>query len=267
MQETNFLQWLVLALIQGLTEYLPISSSAHLILISKVMHWKDQGLIMDIAAHAGSLIAVIWYFKNEVVKLFQGKNWPLFYQLTLASIPLAVVGYTFADSIEKFLRSPVIIALASIIFGILLFASDINQKKTNQTNNANKKDIKKNIIKYKQALLIGFAQIFALIPGASRSGVTMTAAMAQGFSRTQAAKFSFLLAIPALLMTTAYGFLKLYKQPTEYNILGVVTVLIISFLASLVSIKLFLKLIEKISMAVFLWYRVGLALLILGYSL
>lgn len=256
MEETNFIQWLVLALIQGLTEYLPISSSAHLILISKIMHWQDQGLVMDIAAHGGSLLAVMWYFKAEIIKLFQGKNWQLFNKLALASIPLAVIGFLFADFIENNLRSPLVIAISSVVFGIVLYITDMMQK--NSTENPKE-------IKYKQSLLIGFSQALALIPGASRSGVTMSAAMALGFNRTKAANFSFLLAIPALLMTTSYGFLKLYQEPTEYNILGIITVSSISFLASLLSIKLFLKLIEKISISVFVWYRVILAALILWF--
>jgi len=111
MQETTFIQWLVLALIQGITEYLPISSSAHLILVSKIMNWPDQGIVMDIAAHAGSLLAVMWFFKEELIKLFQGKNWSLFTQLALASIPLAIIGYLFASSIEENLRSPMVIAI------------------------------------------------------------------------------------------------------------------------------------------------------------
>ncbi|MFK8012249.1 MAG: undecaprenyl-diphosphate phosphatase [Marinicellaceae bacterium] len=255
MQETTFIQWLVLAIVQGITEYLPISSSAHLILISKIMQWPDQGLIMDIAAHGGSLLAVLWYFKEEILKLFKGKNWPLFFQLSLASIPLAIVGYTFANSIEVYLRTPIVIALSSTVFGILLYYSDrIQKRKPN-----------KNKITIKTAFIIGLAQVFALIPGASRSGVTMTAAMSMGFDRTKAARFSFLLAIPALLMTTSYGFLKLVQEPSDYNLLGVITVLIVSFLASLLSIKLFLNLINRISMAAFMWYRILLGLLIIGY--
>ena len=256
MQETNFIQWLVLALIQGLTEYLPISSSAHLILVSKIMNWKDQGLVMDIAAHGGSLIAVIWYFKEEVVKLFKGNNWPLFNMLALASIPLALVGYMSAGFIEANLRSPKVIAFSSIVFGLLLYVSDKVRQNKNESNQ---------LIKPKNAFIIGLSQIFALIPGASRSGVTMSAAMAQGFSRTKAAEFSFLLAIPALLMTTAYGVLKVVKQPEEYNILGVLTILIVSFLSSLLSINLFLKLIEKISISIFVWYRLILAIGILWF--
>ncbi len=224
------------------------------------MGWKDQGLVMDIAAHGGSLIAVMWYFKKELAKLFQGNNWPLFNKLALASIPLALFGFILADYIENILRSPQIIALviafSSIVFGLLLYVSDkISQKNRLQQQN----------IKIKQASLIGLSQIFALIPGASRSGVTMTAAMAQGFSRTKAAEFSFLLAIPALLMTTAYGVLKIVKQPEEYNIMGVTTVFVVSFMSSLLSIKVFLKFIEKISISVFVWYRLFLALALLWY--
>lgn len=257
MTEPNFIQWLILAIIQGLTEYLPISSSAHLILASKVMGWQDQGLVMDIAAHGGSLVAVLWHFKDEVVKLFTGKNWSLFNKLALASIPLAIFGYVFKDFIENNLRSNTLVfALSSIIFGLLLYVSDLIQKK--KSTNSKPKEIKT-----KQAIIIGFAQVCALIPGASRSGVTMTAAMSMGFNRTKAANFAFLMAIPALLMTTAYGFLKLIKEPSEYNILGIAVVFLASFLSSILSIKLFLKLIEQIPISVFLWYRIALAVLII----
>ena len=253
LDESNYIQWILLALIQGITEYLPVSSSAHLILVSKIIGWKDQGLVMDIAAHSGSLIAVLWYFKTELKKLFIGNNWPLFNILLIASVPLAISGFLFAGYIEANLRSPKVIAFASIIFGVLLYFSD---KFSNKTTSS---------VGLKSAIIIGLSQILALIPGASRSGVTMTAAMAQGHSREAAAKFSFLLAIPALLMTTAYGFLKLYKEPTEYNVFGILIVTSVSFLASLISIKLFLKIIAKINMAYFMWYRIILGLTLLWY--
>lgn len=257
MQEANVIQWLVLALIQGLTEYLPISSSAHLILVSEVMGWKDQGLMMDIAAHGGSLVAVIWYFKKEIVKLFQGKNWKLFNQLALASVPLALFGYMFKDFIETNMRSNTIVfAISSVVFGVILYLTDLIQKKKNT-------ETKPKAFSIKQAFVVGLAQVCALIPGASRSGVTMSAAMAMGFNRTKAASFSFLMAIPALLMTTSYGLLKLIKEPSEYNTAGVAVVFAVSFIASLLSIKLFLKLIEQIPISIFLWYRIALAILIL----
>ena len=254
MQETNFIQWILLSLIQGLTEYLPISSSAHLILVSEVMGWKDQGLVMDIAAHGGSLIAVMWYFREELAKLFQGKNWLLFNKLAIASIPIALTGYLLADFIDSNLRKPTVIAASSIVFGLLLYVADKISKKTKQRPKS---------IKMKNAVLIGLTQVCALIPGASRSGVTMSAAMAQGFTRTKAAEFSFLLAIPTLLMTTAYGFLKMVKQPEDYNLLGVMVVLFVSFFASLFSMKLFLKVIEKTPISLFVWYRIVLAVLII----
>lgn len=263
-QDLNLIQWLVLAFIQGITEYLPVSSSAHLILVSKVMQWPDQGLIMDIAAHGGSLLAVLWYFKEEVQKLFKGENWTLFNKLALASIPLALAGGLLAGQIEDKLRAPniisTVIALSSLLFGLLLYLSDRKQKKAQLENK-----VQKNEINLKQAITIGIAQILALIPGASRSGVTMTAAMAMGFNREKAARFSFLLAIPALLMTTSYGFLKVIQQPQDYNVLGVLVVFLVSFLASLISIKLFLKLIETIPMSFYLFYRVLLAVLVIWF--
>ena len=250
MQTEELIQWLVLALVQGITEYLPVSSSAHLILVPAIMDWKDQGLMMDIAAHGGSLLAVMWYFKKEILELLTGQKNKLFIQLVIATIPLALIGVLTAGFIENNLRSPAIIAISSIIFGVVLFLSEKLAKSKNE-------------ITTKNAFLIGVGQVLALIPGASRSGVTMTTAMLQGYSKTQAAKFSFLLAIPALLMTTAYGALKVYQNPEEYNPTGFLIVLVLSFITSLISIKLFLKLIEKIKMCYFMWYRIILGALIL----
>ena len=250
MQTEELIQWLVLALVQGITEYLPVSSSAHLILVPAIMDWKDQGLMMDIAAHGGSLLAVMWYFKKEILELLTGQKNKLFIQLVIATIPLALIGVLTAGFIENNLRSPAIIAISSIIFGVVLFLSEKLAKSKNE-------------ITTKNAFLIGVGQVLALIPGASRSGVTMTTAMLQGYSKTQAAKFSFLLAIPALLMTTAYGVLKVYQNPEEYNPTGFLIVLVLSFITSLISNKLFLKLIEKIKMCYFMWYRILLGALIL----
>ena len=250
MQTEELIQWLVLAIVQGITEYLPVSSSAHLILVPAIMDWKDQGLMMDIAAHGGSLLAVMWYFKKEILELLTGQKNKLFIQLVIATIPLALIGVLTAGFIENNLRSPAIIAISSIIFGVVLFLSEKLAKSKNE-------------ITTKNAFLIGVGQVLALIPGASRSGVTMTTAMLQGYSKTQAAKFSFLLAIPALLMTTAYGVLKVYQNPEEYNPTGFLIVLVLSFITSLISIKLFLKLIEKIKMSYFMWYRIILGALIL----
>ena len=248
---SEVLQWVVLALVQGLTEFLPISSSAHLILASKFAGWQDQGLLMDIAAHFGSLLAVIWYYRLDIKALLSGQNWPLFQQLLLASVPIAIAGLLLGDFIENQLRDQVVvvIAVASALFGVLLWYS---QKFT--------RDVQLDL---KSAIIIGLAQCLALIPGASRSGVTMTAGMALGMNKTTAAKFSFLLAIPAILMTTAYGGLKLIQTPENYDLTGVLTFAVLSFLAAWFCIHWFMKFIQKIDFKWFMHYRILLAILIM----
>ena len=246
---SDFLQWVVLALVQGLTEFLPISSSAHLILASKFAGWQDQGLVMDIAAHFGSLMAVMLYYRQDIVDLLSGKNWPLFSQLLVASIPIALAGFLLAGLVEENLRSVWVIAAASVFFGVLLWLAQSAAKQ-------HKLDLRK-------SLMIGLAQCLALIPGASRSGVTMTAAMALGLSKTHAAHFSFLLAIPAILMTSAYGLLKLYQDPQAYDLTGIIVISSMGFLAAWFCIHFFMKYIERINFIWFMHYRIVLALIIL----
>ncbi len=243
------LQWMVLALVQGLTEFLPISSSAHLILASKFAGWQDQGVVMDIAAHFGSLLAVMIYYRQDIAKLLSGQDWPLFQQLLIASIPIAMTGVMLAGAIEQHLREVWIIAAASAVFGVLLWLSQRYSKNKSMD--------------MRTAILIGLAQCLALIPGASRSGVTMSAGMALGLSKTQAAKFSFLLAIPAILMTTAYGAIKLIAAPQAYDLIGVVVIVSLSFLAAWLCIHWFIKYIERFDFVWFMHYRLVLALLIL----
>ncbi len=245
---SDFLQWVVLALVQGLTEFLPISSSAHLILASKFAGWQDQGLVMDIAAHFGSLLAVMLYYRQDILTVLSGKNWPLFNQLLIASIPIALAGLLLAVYIEQELRSVWVIAISSVLFGVLLWWS---QKAAAHMQ-----------LDLKKSLMIGLAQCLALIPGASRSGITMTAAMALGLSKTHAAKFSFLLAIPAILMTTAYGGLKLMQNPQAYDLMGVFTIAGLGFLAAWICIHFFMKYIERINFVWFMHYRILLAVLI-----
>ncbi|MCF6300519.1 MAG: undecaprenyl-diphosphate phosphatase [Proteobacteria bacterium] len=250
--ESNWLQWLILALVQGLTEFLPISSSAHLILVSKLAGWKDQGLIMDIAAHFGSLLAVLLYFRKDIHAILTGKDWRMFNYLLISSIPLAITGLFMAGWIELHLRSTLIIAVASIFFGVLLWLAQY-KKTTNST------------ISQKQMIIMGFAQVLALIPGASRAGLTMTAGMAFGLSKSAAARFSFLMAIPAILMSAAYGVLKYYKTPETYDGTAVFVITLFSFVAAFFCIHWFLKIIEKINFIWFMWYRVLLAILIIWY--
>ena len=246
----DWLQWLVLAIVQGLTEFLPVSSSAHLILTSQLLGWKDQGLVMDIAAHFGSLLAVMWYFRKDIWDMLSGRDWTLFLQLAAASIPLGITGLLAAGWIDMYLRSAVVIACASIVFGVLLWL-------------AQKAPVKNQHISWRLAMIMGLAQVFALIPGASRSGVTLTAGMAAGLNKIAAARFSFLLAIPAILMTSMYGLYELYEAPQSPNWSAVGLITLFSFIAAFVCIHLFLKLIEKINFSVFMWYRIILGLLIL----
>ena len=195
----DYLQIIVLALIQGVTEFLPVSSSAHLILPVHLLGWPDQGLSFDIAVHAGTLFAVLVYFRGDLEQLMaasvgvlMGRGFNehahLLGKLALATIPIMIVGYVLKPTIETELRSLTVIALATIGFGLLLGLADRrSQNRTELTG-----------LRYREALFIGAMQVLALIPGTSRSGITITAALLLGLNRIHAARFSFLLSIPAI---------------------------------------------------------------------
>jgi len=244
----DFWQTLVLALIQGLTEFLPVSSSAHLILVGLLGEWQDQGLLIDIAAHLGSLLAVIIYFRQDILALLSGRQNQLLIQLIIATLPIVVAGLLFADWVSDMGRSVLVIAIASAVFGVLLWWSQRLAKQAQLTK--------------RSALLIGLAQCLALIPGASRSGVTLTAGMALGLNKTTAARFSFLLAIPTILMAAAYAGLQWYQQPIAINYSAVISVTVLSFFSAWLVIALFMKFIERIDFIWFMLYRLLLALLL-----
>ncbi len=246
---TEALQWLGLALIQGLTEYLPISSSAHLILLSYFSGWQYQGLVVDIAAHFGTLLAVLLYYRKQVGDILLGRDSTLFFYLLVSALPLGVAGLLVADVLDSHLRAPWVIALASAVFGVLLFWS---QKKS--------RDVELN---WRIVIMMSLAQVLALIPGASRSGITMTAGMWAGLNKAKAASFSFLMAIPAILMSTAYALFKWIQDPTAHDTSMMLSVMLMSFVAAYVCIHFFMKLIEKIDFVWFMHYRLLLALLIL----
>lgn len=245
----DFWHWFILSLVQGLTEFLPVSSSAHLILVGKLGEWQDQGLIIDIAIHLGSLLAVLIYFRRDLIALLSGRQNTLLLQIIIATIPIAIVGLIMADQVAVWGRSLTVIALASAFFGVLLWLSQRAAAEAQLT--------------IKNTLLIGLAQCLALIPGASRSGVTITAAMALGLSKEQAARFSFLLAIPTILMAAAYGGLKWLQAPQTVHSSAVLTVLTLSFVFSWLSISLFMKFIRRIDFIWFMIYRLLLAALLL----
>jgi undecaprenyl-diphosphatase len=258
----GWLEVFVLSIIQGITEFLPVSSSAHLVLAPKIFGWQDQGLAFDVAVHFGTLLAVIIYFKNEILLLL--KDWfyslktrksvgesTLAWSIIIATIPACVAGLLFNNMIETYLRSPLIIASTTIIFGIVLFAAD---------RFVGKKD-EKNITIY-IALLIGLAQMLSLIPGVSRSGITLSMALFLGFNRVSATRFSFLLSIPIILLASGYEGLKLSQSVLDVQWDKIAIAIVISFISGYACIHLFLKAVSKFSITPFVVYR-----LLLGVAL
>lgn len=262
----------ILALIQGLTEFLPISSSAHLILPSAVFGWQDQGQALDVALHVGTLLAVVLYFRKEVGSMavawfgtvgigpeknnnsFDGK---LAWWILLASIPLGLVGLLGKDFIEENLRSAAVIAITTLVFGVLLGFADIKAKE----------NVSVEKLGFKGAMIIGLAQAIALIPGTSRSGITMTLGLMLGLSKENAARFSFLLSIPAIIMTGGYLTYKLVTsaEPVDWNTLGLGSVL--AFFSAYACIHYFLILVGKLGMMPFVIYRMILGAGLLWFVL
>jgi len=254
---------LFLALVQGITEFLPISSSAHLVLPSELLGWPDQGLAFDVAVHFGSLIAVIAYFRQDLVKLLGAGTRQLILQqpsddgryavnLLIACLPILPVGYFGRFFIEENFRSIEIIAASTILFALALWYADrIKQVENNELTPG-------------RALSIGVAQCLALIPGTSRSGVTMTAALLMGYSRTQAARISFLIAIPTIIGGALLKLIDLVTEPgsPDWLVIGVGTVL--SGISAYAAIALLLNFVERIGYLPFVIYRLVLgAVLIL----
>jgi len=270
------LEIIILALMQGLTEFLPISSSAHLILPSQILGWQDQGLAFDVAVHVGTLLAVMMYFRKEVGAMavawfgtvgigpekgsqsFDGK---LAWWILFATIPAGLFGLFGKDYIEEHLRSALVIAATTLLFGFLLGFADIKAG-----NRKTHKPMEK--LGIKGAMLIGLAQAVALIPGTSRSGITMTIGLMLGLSRDNAARFSFLLSIPAIAMAGSYLTLKLVlsTEAVDWYAMGLGSIL--AFVSAYACIHYFLILLEKLGMMPFVIYRlilgVGLLWFVLG---
>ena len=260
------LQLVVLAIIQGVTEFLPVSSSAHLILLPLLTDWSDQGLSIDVACHLGTLIAVIVYFRKDLMAIVKSvlnpynhtpkyiQNRLLFQYVCIATVPTLAIGFFGADLISTYLRSPLIIAIASIVFGIVLLGAD----KKGQKNRALVS------LTIKDAIIIGLAQVLALIPGTSRAGITITAGLALGLNRDSATRFSFLLAIPIIAAASGYQGLKLFMQTGSYSQLrDMLIVAILSACCATLTIHAFLKFLDKVGMLPFVIYRVGLGIFLL----
>ena len=247
------IEMLILGAIQGITEFLPISSAAHLILFSKYYEFNNQNLLIDISLHLGSLIAIIFYFRKDLFNFVQNKSFLI--KIILGTIPIIPVGYIlYQTGLINHLRSLEVIGWMSLIFAILLYISDkfkITKKIDIEFTN-------------RSAIIIGLFQILALIPGVSRSGITITSGRLLGFSRFDSAKISFFLSIPTLGAASLLGIYNIYKEgSTELNFLAIIAV-IFSFIFSYFTIALFLNFIKKFSLNIFIIYRIILSLFLLA---
>ena len=255
---------IILALVQGLTEFLPVSSSGHLVLLPHIVSWPDQGLAFDVAVHVGSLLAVVCYFRNDIAVIVV--DWlrsiglrrsvglsRLGWAVIVATIPAGACGYVLSSLGTDALRSPVVVGTATVFFGLVLWWADRRGRQTRVESD----------LEWKDVLFIGFAQALALIPGTSRSGITITAGMAVGLTRSAAARFSFLLSIPLI---AAAGLLQ-GKQAIEAGVATDWPAIAVGTLAAGASaylcIHLFLKLVERVGMTPFVIYRIVLGGLIL----
>lgn len=260
----SLVQIIVLALVQGFTEFLPISSSAHLILVPVISNWQDQGLAFDVAVHVGTLSAVMWYFRNDIVRMtadwfesvmkrqLVGES-KLAWAVIWGTIPVGLAGLIFHDFIDSQLRSPLVLAWATIGFGLLLWIADVTAKRQRDEHTLNWKDV----------LIIGLTQALALIPGTSRSGITMTAALLLGLTRTAAARFSFLLSIPVILLAGGFKGIKLLEQATPVDWLAIILGIVLSAITAYACIHYFLKLLDRIGMLPFVVYRLVLGMILL----
>tara|TARA_B100000029_G_scaffold375112_1_gene369449 strand:- start:345 stop:1112 length:768 start_codon:yes stop_codon:yes gene_type:complete len=247
----DFIEILILSAVQGISEFLPISSSAHLILISNFYDFKTSSLLIDVSLHLGSLFAIIFYFRKELFDL--KNNQKIYILLIIGSIPLIAVGYLLhTTELIYLLRNPKIIAFTTLFFGLMLYFADQKKIEKNIATNLNIKSI----------LFIGLFQILALIPGVSRAGITIIAARFLKFNRVDSSKISFLLSIPALTGASFLGLKDVINHSIELNLIIFIAI-ILSFLFSYITVKFFLSYIEKFSLNIFVIYRVVIGLILL----
>ena len=247
---TDIIEILILSLIQGVSEFLPISSSAHLIIVSTLYEFKSSSLLIDVSLHLGSLLAIIFFFRKEIFDIKNNKK--IFFLIVIGSIPLITVGYfLYKTNIIHVIRDIQVIAWTTLIFGFLLYFADKNKLDKKISNNLN----------FKTIFYIGLFQTLALIPGVSRAGITITAARILKFNRMDASRISFLLSIPALAGASTLGLKDILEQSIEFNYLIFLAV-IFSFLFSYFTVKFFLKYINKFSLNIFVYYRVFVAIIL-----
>lgn len=242
-----------LSIIQGVTEFLPISSSAHLILVSEFFNLSNANLTLDMSLHLGSLLAISFFYRNELINFIENKE--LFKKIIISTIPVSILGFFLVKTnYVEILRDYVVIGWSTIIFGIILFLSD---------RRASNKNIKN--FSYKNALVVGFFQILSLIPGVSRSGIIITSARILKYKRVDCAKISFLTSLPVLTLVSAYNLQKMITNNNfEISIINL-TGVILSFIFSYLTIKFFIKFLQKFNLTFFVIYRIILGLTILLY--
>ena len=264
----DWLQVVVLALLQGLTEFLPVSSSAHLILVPALTGWPDQGLAFDVALHFGSLFAVLLYFRRDLINMTAswGKSVAtrqcdddarLAWGVIFATIPVGLAGLAFKDQIELYLRSPFYLAMGLVFFGLLLGWADWRHRGDRSESQMTWKDV----------LIIGCAQALALIPGTSRAGITITAALFLGLNREAASRFSFLLSIPVILLACLLKTRDLIEEQVPVDWFAMGLGVLVSAVSAFLCIHYFLVFIKRIGMQPFVIYRIllGIALLAVFY--
>ena len=248
----DFIEILILSAIQGISEFLPISSSAHLIVVSSLYDLKASSLLIDISLHLGSLLAIIFFFRKDLFDI--KNNQKLLRLIVIGSIPLIIFGYILhSTELIYLLRNIKVIAWTTLIFGIFLYFSDRKKIYKNISSNLNIKSI----------VFIGMFQILALIPGVSRAGITITAARLLSFNRVDSGKISFLLSIPALAGASFLGLKDIPKESLEINLLVIIAI-ILSFLFSYLTVKFFLRYLNRFSINIFVIYRITIALILLS---
>ena len=246
----NIIEVLILSAIQGISEFLPISSSAHLILVSSLYEFKSSSLLIDISLHLGSLFAIVYFFKTDLLDIKNNKR--LLSLIIIGSIPLIVVGYVlYSTGIIYELRNIKIIAWTTLIFGIVLYIADRSNFNKKISSNLNLQSI----------MFISLFQILSLVPGVSRAGITITAARILKFNRLDSSKISFLLSIPALGGASFLGLKDVFSQSIEFNYLVIIAI-VASFIFSFMTVKFFLIYINKFSMNAFVIYRILIALIL-----
>ena len=247
---------IVLSLIQGITEFLPVSSSSHLVIVSEFFNFENRGLEIDVSLHIGSFFAVIVFFRNDIYNFLKNKD--LFLKIFISSLPVMIVGYFLVKlNLIDQIRNMKVIGWTTLIFGVVLYISDKSKINNKLSNN----------FTYKSAIIIGLLQILSLIPGVSRSGISISGARFLRFNRYDSAKIAFLLSIPTLAAVSIYGLNNLIESESfEFSFLLISSILL-SFIFSLITIKYFLKFVQNFSLNIFVIYRIilGLCLLVIAY--